>query len=284
MNKTFTFFSAAVLTVIFATKTQNASAQIITYVDDTLGALSMTDPNATATPLNRVNGAIIPASICHNGFSSKGFNSPGAFADSFKAVEVDVTPNSGHTLSVTGFTADLRRSNTGPVSARYAYSTDGGTTWTNQGSDQTPMHAGCDTLTTITWTTPVVVAAPSTLKFRVYGYAASAATGTFQIKNLSVNGAVTGPVSVSELEQTFGQVLVTPNPVSENGTITYSLNDSREVEISLFNILGQKVQDIATGVQARGGHSFNFSMPSSGVYFVRIRSGNQTQTLRVEKI
>ena len=283
MKKITTIFSAVALTVLCGTISQTANCQVISYVDDTLGALSMTDPNATATSLMRVNGATLPSAICHYGFSSKSFSTT-AFNDTSKAVEVDVTPNSGHTLSVTGFVADLRRSNTGPVSARFAYSTNGGSTWTDQGSDQTPMHAGCDTLTTITWTTPVVVAAPSTLMFRVYAYSAGASTGTFQIKNLNVNGSVTGPVSITELENNFSDILVTPNPVSAQAMLSYSVSDTREVEISLYNMLGQKVQDVAAGTQAGGKHSFNLNMYVPGVYFARVRSGNETHTIRVEKI
>ena len=283
MKKIYTIVSAGMLFAAATFNVQRTVAQVVSYTDDTLGAMNMIDPNATATPLNRVNGSSRPTAICMNGFSSKGFNTTGSFADTFRAVEVDVTPNSGHTLNVTGFTADLRRSNTGPVSARYAYSTDGGTTWTDQGADETPMHAGCDTLTTIPWTTTLTVPAPGSLMFRVYGYGASASTGTFQIKNLSVLGSVTGPVSVPEVTNNLSEVSVVPNPMSGAGFLRYSLVGKSDVTLIVVNELGQKVQMTDLAQQAPGVHSISLSLPATGIYFVTLKNGDEYKTLRVEK-
>ena len=172
-------------------------AQILTYTTATPGTLNSVAANASGTALARVNGANAASSPCSTGFTSVNFSSTTTFATTLAAIEVTCTPNSGYQLNVTGFSAGLRRSGTGPTSVRYAYSTDGGTTWINQGSDQAPDNAACGTTTTGTWNTTVTVSAPNTLKFRIYGYNASSTAGNFQLLNLNINGTVVSGVTMN---------------------------------------------------------------------------------------
>ena len=186
------FVKATVLTAFLGGLLTTAQAQIVSYTSATSGALNSVATNASGTALARVNGATSPGSPCSTGFSSAGFSTTTTYSSSLAAIEVTCTPATGYSLNVTGFSVDLRRSASGPASVRYAYSTDGGTTWTNQGTNQAPDNASCGTTTTGTWTTSFTVAAPATLKFRVYGFNASSTAGTFQILNLLINGTVTG--------------------------------------------------------------------------------------------
>ena len=175
-----------------------SNAQILSYTSSTTGALSSVAANATGTALARVNGVATTGTPCGTGFSSASFTSTTTYSSTLGAIQVTCTPNTGYTLNVTGFSAGLRRSSTGPADVRFAYSTNGGTTWINQGSNQSPDNAACGTTTTGTWTTSFTVAAPAVLMFRVYGFDASSTSGTFQILNLTINGTVTGapPCSV----------------------------------------------------------------------------------------
>jgi phosphatidylserine/phosphatidylglycerophosphate/cardiolipin synthase-like enzyme len=165
-------------------------AQILTYTSDTSGAYSTVAVNATGTPLMRVNGAVNPSAPCATGYSVRNFSTATTYASSLAAVEVDATPNLGYALHVTGFSAGLRISTTGPASCRFAFSTDGGTTWIDQGTNQTPFNGACGTTTTATWADTISVAYPNSLKFRIYGFNASNSIGNLQILNLSINGAV----------------------------------------------------------------------------------------------
>ena len=182
----------AVLLCLFAcfAGTGFSFGQILSYTSATDGSLSSVASNATGTALSRVNGANIPGSPCGSGFSSKNFSSTTTYSSSLAAVEVTVTPATSYALHVTSFSAGIRRSSTGPAMARFAYSTNGGSTWTDQGTNQSPNNASCGSMTTPTWTTTVTVTAPNTLKFRVYVFDASSTAGTFQIMNLTVNGTV----------------------------------------------------------------------------------------------
>ena len=179
------------LICLFAILTTGTSySQIVSYTSATTGALNSVATHATGTALARVNGATAPSAPCGTGFSNASFTTTTTYSSTLPAVEVTATPASGYQLNVTGFSVGLRRSSTGPASVRFAYSVNGGTTWIDQGSNQSPDNASCGTTTTGTWTTTVAVVAPSVLKFRVYGFNASGSTGTFQILNLNINGTV----------------------------------------------------------------------------------------------
>jgi len=64
-----------------------------------------------------------------------------------------------------------------------------------------------------------------------------------------------------------------PNPFNPTTTISYSLPVAARVYLSVFNVLGQQVQNIDLGVQSAGlrNYTFDASRLSSGVYFYRLR-------------
>ncbi len=170
----------------------SSQGQILVYGNTASGALSSVAANATGTALAYVNGAVVPGAPCSTGFSAMHFTTATTYVNTMPAIEVSATPNSGYSLNVTGFKADLRRSASGPAAVRFAYSTDGGTTWVDQGTDQSPNNGSCGITITGTWNTTFTVASPSLLKFRVYGFNASSTTGTVQLMNLIINGTVSG--------------------------------------------------------------------------------------------
>ncbi|MEP6596615.1 MAG: alkaline phosphatase family protein, partial [Ginsengibacter sp.] len=183
------------VTLLLLAITHASFAQILTYTNATNGSLSSVAANTTGTNLSRVNGASVTASPCNAGFSTSNFSSTRTYSSSLAAVEVSVKPNSGFSLNVTGFTADLGRSASGPASIRFAYSVNGGSTWTNQTSNQSTQSGRCGKVHTILWSTSVKVTAPATLKFRIYGFNANKTSGTEQVLNLKINGSVASSVS-----------------------------------------------------------------------------------------
>jgi hypothetical protein len=180
--------SLSLIAVLIAT---SGYGQLLTYTTDVTGALATVATNTTATPLSRVNGAATPGAPCGSGYSVSAFTSVTVFSPGLAAVEVTLTPDAGFTLNVTDFSAALRRSGSGPASVRFAYSTDGGATWIDQGTDQLPNNAACSITSTGTWTTAVSVPAPLALMFRIYGYNAPSASGAMQLLNLTIDGNVT---------------------------------------------------------------------------------------------
>lgn len=178
------------------------SQDIYTYLDNTAGIPTYVDPLITTyTNLTPVGtGFTTP---CTWGFSGiDGFTAI-SYTSSGPCIEITLTAALGYTITSNGFTAGLRRSSTGPVSARMAYSTDG-TTWIDEGLDHFPLNATCATSTSGTtlasWTTFSV--SNNVLHFRIYPFGASGMGGTIQIYGLNIIGNVhlactTPAVSVS---------------------------------------------------------------------------------------
>ena len=74
-----------------------------------------------------------------------------------------------------------------------------------------------------------------------------------------------------------------PNPFNPSTNIQFSIPQASDVQLEVFNLLGQKVQTLVSGKLNAGMHTVNFdaSSLSSGVYLYRIRAGNFVQTKRM---
>jgi hypothetical protein len=65
-----------------------------------------------------------------------------------------------------------------------------------------------------------------------------------------------------------------PNPFNPTTRIEYSLSRSTDLEITIYNLLGEKIQVLFSGKQEAGNHSVEFSgkdLPS-GIYLYQLKS------------
>ena len=70
-----------------------------------------------------------------------------------------------------------------------------------------------------------------------------------------------------------------PNPFNPTTTIEYNLPISEEINVSIYNILGNKVRELYDGQQIAGTHNISFSgndLPS-GLYYYKLESDNICQ-------
>jgi hypothetical protein len=67
-----------------------------------------------------------------------------------------------------------------------------------------------------------------------------------------------------------------PNPFNPETIINYSVPNQTNVEISVFNILGQKVQTLINSQHSAGNYNIKFSANNfaSGVYIYQIKANN----------
>ena len=100
---------------------------------------------------------------------------------------------------------------------------------------------------------------------------------------------LTAPLSVDVDDQpgdrplTFGLTQNYPNPFNPATTISYNLATRSLVELSVYNMLGQKVTTLVNDVQAAGQHQAEWdgtnrsgNRVASGIYFYRLEAGEQS--------
>jgi hypothetical protein len=70
-----------------------------------------------------------------------------------------------------------------------------------------------------------------------------------------------------------------PNPFNPSTTIEFSIMNSSIVNLSVYNILGQKVISLLNQAMSAGNHNikFNASGLSSGIYFYKLTAGSESK-------
>jgi aminopeptidase N len=74
-----------------------------------------------------------------------------------------------------------------------------------------------------------------------------------------------------------------PNPVTSYTTISYSIPQDSKVELSVFDVTGNKVLELIKGQQGRGTHVINADVSglTAGIYFYTLSSGTQKVTKKM---
>ena len=74
-----------------------------------------------------------------------------------------------------------------------------------------------------------------------------------------------------------------PNPFNPNTTIEFSLIKASSTKLSLYDVLGRQVKILVNEFLEPGSYSFNYKAEgiSSGIYFVKIESGNYQSTIKM---
>ena len=80
-------------------------------------------------------------------------------------------------------------------------------------------------------------------------------------------------------------ISVYPNPTQVTSTINYFSVTNDEVNISLYNIVGEKVMDVHNGTVNSGTNQFEVNMADlpKGVYVVRISDSKGIHTVKLIK-
>ena len=91
-----------------------------------------------------------------------------------------------------------------------------------------------------------------------------------------------GASGISESENALVNLNILPNPVKNNATISYTLNQSKVLSIEIFNILGEKIQTLDQEKQLAGKHSAQLDLEnfSNGIYFIKLTASNTSQTVK----
>jgi hypothetical protein len=101
------------------------------------------------------------------------------------------------------------------------------------------------------------------------------------LMELDIADAVEDEGNIIPAEFNLGQNY--PNPFNPTTTITYTLPKSSNVEIAIYNLLGQKVREVVNARMDAGKHRVKFdgSSLSSGIYFYVLKAGDFTATKKM---
>jgi len=95
------------------------------------------------------------------------------------------------------------------------------------------------------------------------------------------------PTGINEPNQVLSNIQITPNPSTDYAQVNFSLNNSSDVSIELYDITGRLINSFSAGKLSKGNHyqQINVSDLAAGVYTVSVVSGNEkaTQKLMVGK-
>ena len=74
-----------------------------------------------------------------------------------------------------------------------------------------------------------------------------------------------------------------PNPFNNSTKIIFSLKEPAQIEVSVFNILGEKVSELFNGWKIEGEYEIDFtaSQLTSGIYFCRVSSESETTVTKM---
>ena len=109
-------------------------------------------------------------------------------------------------------------------------------------------------------------------------------SGLYVIKtNFVITGA--GNNSVASVPSNYTLSQNYPNPFNPNTSIKFSLPENSFVNLSVFNLAGQKVSELVNDRRDAGNYEINFDAGkyslASGTYFYKLESGDFTETKRM---
>ncbi len=98
------------------------------------------------------------------------------------------------------------------------------------------------------------------------------------------------PVSINEetIPHTDVQLSNYPNPFNPTTTISFSIHEESNIELSIYNIKGQKITSLLNAQISAGEHSIiwngkdaNNKQVSSGIYFYKMKTGDFQETKKM---
>jgi len=118
-----------------------------------------------------------------------------------------------------------------------------------------------------------------------YSFFDNSGATSYRLKQVDFNGnfeysdvvTVSSVITKTELYQN------SPNPFNPSTKISFSLAETGKVNVSVYNVIGQKVADLVNQTMESGVHNvdFNASNLPSGLYIYRLETPNYSKTMKM---
>ena len=106
--------------------------------------------------------------------------------------------------------------------------------------------------------------------------------------NFTIKERVLGIAEPSELPTSLNFVSNFPNPFNPSTTIQYDISQTSQVNITIYNMVGNKIIQLDYGVKEAGTHTIGWkgfddvgNRVSAGMYFYQIKVGQFAQTRKM---
>ena len=85
------------------------------------------------------------------------------------------------------------------------------------------------------------------------------------------------------IPNTLSIASVYPNPFNPSTTINFSIKNFTDLNINIYNIKGNLIENLFSGFKSSGNHSINWdaSHVPSGIYFVKMNTASFSQTRKI---
>jgi hypothetical protein len=168
---------------------------------------------------------------------------------------------------------------------RFQISTNNGASWIIMAGRHTRIFSGWPSYLDIKyWRDEQINLSPfigSNIKIRFYNRTDAGKQGDgFYFDNFRVVDYMDSLASITQTgNQTPDKYALWqnyPNPFNPVTSIKFDLPKTGNVKLSIYNVLGEKIETLHNGVLSAGSYKINFNASSyaSGVYFYRIETGN----------
>ncbi len=100
----------------------------------------------------------------------------------------------------------------------------------------------------------------------------------------SISNLEDNRLKVNEIDDNMDnpvQFSVYPNPTNGDVTIQYTLQNTENIQVDLFSILGDKIDNIVSGEQTKGVYVVDYELSESGAYFVKCHVNGMVVTKKI---
>ncbi len=133
-----------------------------------------------------------------------------------------------------------------------------------------------------------VLSAADIMHFSISAYQANDSAGTSVIFNTHPDSIIINPLGTGISESNnHNEISIYPNPYSGSTQITYSLNKKSDINLEIYNTIGQRIETLVNTNQSAGKYNYQFSAKEkgfvAGIYFIKITvDGKSTMKKIVE--
>ncbi len=94
------------------------------------------------------------------------------------------------------------------------------------------------------------------------------------------------PTGITDGVSQIGNIFAYPNPTGKSATLNFTLRYTTNMQVEVFNLLGEKTGELMSGELSAGTHAVALSeimIPTAGMYLIKLKAGQETAFIKLLK-